>query len=1105
MELNREQQKMESNHVTDNTTNNNSEERSEKMGQTPTNVHSAKDRWGKLKTTMTVTSQIQNKKQRRLDRGDSFLRKFSTRNQAELDTSEESEDKYPSGFHNPKHKTLKSCVIHPSGGLMFYWLGVVTLTVLYNLWTCIAREAFREIQKGYMAMWFCLDGMCDCIYLCDIFVQFRTGYLQQGLMVYDSSKLCKNYLKDKCFIVDLMSLLPLDFLQFYAGVHPMLRFPRFLKIYRTVRFMHMYESRTAYPNLLRVASLSHILFLGSHWFAAFYYLISEAEGFEGDWSYPKPVGHYAAVTRKYLASLYWSTLTLTTIGDLPPPDTNWQYVFVIVSYLIGVFIFATIVGQVGSVITNRNASRQEFERLLDGAKFYMQMHNVPPDLQKRVQRWYDYVWTRGRLNCNDINSLGLLPDKLKTELALHVNLGTLKKVTIFQKCRPEFLHDLMLKMRAYIFTPGDLICRRGEVAREMFIIADGVVEILGDSGTVLTQMSTGDFFGEIGILNLDGGINRRTADVRSVGYSELFVLSREDVLAALKDHPDAENIIREYGQRRLKETEEHRKMLRSAPSSPDPSAFRGNRGPNGVHTENASPGMIHFPQVKCLQKLPQMSPKLRKFFTFRNKRMKRRDIRRNSVTSENSSLNLSSNTSNQDAVTLERIHPNKTDNGMRLPVSNLDIIQEKDISDTETEIKSEQVNSTGSTRLADLVLNLLKSRRQLGYKTVNSDDADAETPFQEIQMDNINVSPEDKNASSKVNYAYNDKFEDCITRTTPGRGSQHHVLMRENAVDSRLDSNDSNTSTPKIILTPDTDGVIISSSNSDDDSDNGNSAPLSVPYLPIRNHLSRKSSPCILPLPTTLNDRTGRKFSCAPPLDLPIEVPSFSNFRGLSGNTKEISSSLDRFKSQIMQRLDTMESTNKETQLRLQETLMFQEKMMKNLLKKLSSKENIKEETVSIKSDTTIENSLKRHNSANVPIQKTNECLLNLPQTSFEAASCMPAGTLSTTNSDRKLPNRSCELSSYTSIEPSASVMINSSPSQGQDASETKRAHEVKKELRIDVGKIDEATPCDNPVRNNSESRTRINLVKDESVHNTNQSTPTESVDENLEYKVTHL
>lgn len=60
---------------------------------------------------------------------------------------------------------------------------------------------------------------------------------------------------------------------------------------------------------------------------------------------------------------------------------NWisficRYIFTIVSYLIGVFIFATIVGQVGNVITNRNANRLEFERLLDGAKTYMRHHKV---------------------------------------------------------------------------------------------------------------------------------------------------------------------------------------------------------------------------------------------------------------------------------------------------------------------------------------------------------------------------------------------------------------------------------------------------------------------------------------------------------------------------------------------------------------------------------------------------------------------------------------------------------------------------------------------------------------------------------------------------------
>jgi len=32
--------------------------------------------------------------------------------------------------------------------------------------------------------------------------------------------------------------------------------------------------------------------------------------------------------------------------------------------------------------------------------------------------------------------------------------------------------------------------------------------VYSETGIVLTQMGTGDFFGEIGILNLDGGINR---------------------------------------------------------------------------------------------------------------------------------------------------------------------------------------------------------------------------------------------------------------------------------------------------------------------------------------------------------------------------------------------------------------------------------------------------------------------------------------------------------------------------------------------------------------------------------------------------------------------
>ncbi|CAB0040536.1 unnamed protein product [Trichogramma brassicae] len=535
-------------------------------------------RWMKLRTTVQLSSAVSAiQKKPPLKREDSFLKRFSTRqipeSQETIDTGEgegdQSDEKYQTRRRRRQRKLQKApkTVVNPDENFYYYWLMLLSGCVLYNLWTLIVRQSMPELQELFPEVWMGFDGFTDLIFFLDVGVQFRTGYLEQGLMVYNSKKLAGHYFRSKCFILDLLALMPLDLLQFNIGVNPLLRFPRFLKIYRVYNYYYMVESRTVYPNLWRVFNLIHILLILAHWFGCFYYLLSEAEGFHGDWVYPYRPGEYATLTRKYLGSLYWSTLTLTTIGDLPTPETNAEYIFTIVSYLIGVFIFATIVGQVGNVITNRNANRLEFERLLDGAKTYMRHHKVPGGMKRRVLRWYDYSWSRGRIQGGgDINTaLGLLPDKLKTELALHVNLSVLKKVTIFQECQPEFLHDLVLKMKAYIFTPGDSICRKGEVAREMFIIADGILEVVGETGRVLTTMKAGDFFGEIGILNLDG-LNKRTADVRSVGYSELFSLSREDVLAALKDYPEAQEILQKLGEKRLREAQRVARAYRNPPS-----------------------------------------------------------------------------------------------------------------------------------------------------------------------------------------------------------------------------------------------------------------------------------------------------------------------------------------------------------------------------------------------------------------------------------------------------------------------------------------------------------------------------------------------------------
>lgn len=80
----------------------------------------------------------------------------------------------------------------------------------------------------------------------------------------------------------------------------------------------------------------------------------------------------------------------------------------------------------------------------------------------------------------------------------------------------------------------------GEVGKEMYIVNRGRLQVVTDNGkTVLATLRAGSYFGEISVLNMGTAGNRRTASVRSVGYSDLFCLYKQDMWDVLKDYPAA--------------------------------------------------------------------------------------------------------------------------------------------------------------------------------------------------------------------------------------------------------------------------------------------------------------------------------------------------------------------------------------------------------------------------------------------------------------------------------------------------------------------------------------------------------------------------------------
>ncbi|KAA3677709.1 cyclic nucleotide gated channel alpha 3 [Paragonimus westermani] len=466
-------------------------------------------------------------------------------------------------------RKLNTQVIDTSQSGYYYWIGIVSATVLYNAIVLPTRSAFTQFHELCPIVWMCLDYLIDLIYLADIFVGTRTGFLEQGLLVRDLKQLQRAYAKRRQIIADILAVIPTDLLYLVPVLGQdaaWLRFNRMLKVYRLFEFVDRTETRTNRPNVFRIFTLTMNILVLIHLNACIYFGFSQATGL-GSNSFvypPRATDDISEIPQnyserwnhlfsQYVYSFYWSTLILTTIGETPKPVYNSEYIFITIDFLAGVLIFATVVGNVGAMITNMNAARTEFQNRMDGVKRYMEFRKVNKELEMRVIRWFDYLWTNKQSLEED--TLNALPDKLKAEIAIHVHFDTLKRVSIFKDCDPGLLVELVLKLKLQVFSPDDYICRKGDIGKEMYIVKRGKLSVVSEDGkTVFVTLGEGSVFGEISILDIAGNKtgNRRSANVRSVGYSDLFCLSKDDLWEALKEYPEAKAILMQRGEEILR-------------------------------------------------------------------------------------------------------------------------------------------------------------------------------------------------------------------------------------------------------------------------------------------------------------------------------------------------------------------------------------------------------------------------------------------------------------------------------------------------------------------------------------------------------------------------
>ncbi|XP_040894094.1 cyclic nucleotide-gated cation channel beta-1-like [Toxotes jaculatrix] len=437
--------------------------------------------------------------------------------------------------------------IDPFTNLMYVlWMFLVSLAWNWNAWFIPVRWAFPYQTPDNIYYWLLTDYLCDLIYILDITIfQPRLQFVRGGDIVSDKKEMRKNYMKTKRFKFDVVSLVPLEIFYFKTGINPLLRLPRLLKINSFFEFNERLEAILTKAYIYRVIRTTTYLLYCLHCNACLYYWGSAFKGLGSTkWV-------YNGEGNSYIRCYYFAVKTLITIGGLPDPTTLFEIVFQLINYFVGVFAFSIMIGQMRDVVGAATAGQTYYRTCMDNTIKYMSSYRIPKDVQNRVKTWYNYTWqSQGMLDEQEL--LTQLPDKMRLDIAVDVNYSIVSKVPLFQGCDRQMIFDMLKSLRSVVYLPGDYVCKKGEVGREMYIIKAGEVQVVGgpDGKTVFVTLRAGSVFGEISLLAVGGG-NRRTANVIAHGFANLFILDKKDLNEILVHYPESKKLLRKKARKML--------------------------------------------------------------------------------------------------------------------------------------------------------------------------------------------------------------------------------------------------------------------------------------------------------------------------------------------------------------------------------------------------------------------------------------------------------------------------------------------------------------------------------------------------------------------------
>lgn len=243
----------------------------------------------------------------------------------------------------------------------------------------------------------------------------------------------------------------------------------------------------------------------------------------------------------YVAAIYFSTYTLTSIGygDIVPANAYEQVVAVVI--MLGSQMFAAkVFADLNWITSTSNFWMAQHAARMTQTAAALHSMNVPTALRHRVlacQDFIDDVMKERRVR----ECFHNLSPPLDEELHLAVYHHLVTQAPFLNRQPVEVIRLIIQSLTDRVYLPGDFIMRKGEFGTELLFLRRGQVAVFVNvdqpqwESTEIALLETGAYFGEAALLTG----RPRAAWILARTFAICSVLDKPKLDDIVQDHPSA--------------------------------------------------------------------------------------------------------------------------------------------------------------------------------------------------------------------------------------------------------------------------------------------------------------------------------------------------------------------------------------------------------------------------------------------------------------------------------------------------------------------------------------------------------------------------------------